>query len=780
MKVFSGKVSEFFKKLFAKIRKNFAPGPKAISGATAGIFIGFAVSIIVSTWLMLHFAGWGVVIVFILAILLVSFLLGFLGFSLLRLLSKIPFWLAVALIAGIPATVLFFSVSGPSIILVFSVLTLSFAFLGGGIWLIWQNWPYARTLSRVLMIISVSIGSAGIVGGVLWLAAPGSETKMPANAAMSVNNLPDTLNLENPSEQGPYAVGYLSYGSGNDQRRTEFGSEVGLTTETVDGSTFLSSWEGFSGKMRTRFFGFDQEELPLNARVWYPDAQGVFPLVLIVHGNHLAQDFSDPGYEYLGRLLASRGFIMASVDQNFLNGSYANFFNGLNNENDARGWLLLKHLEVWQQWNTDEENPFFGKVDMDNIALMGHSRGGEAAAHAALFNTLPFYPDDANEIFDFQFNIKAVIAIAPCDGQYQPASLRTPLEDINYLVLQGSHDADVSSYQGLRQFNRVTYSDDFDGFKTGLYIWGANHGQFNSGWGKKDGASPQINFFNLRQLMPQEDQQNIAEVYISAFLEAILRGNIAYKPMFMDHRMARHWLPETVYISQYEQARTKYVCTFQEDLDLSTTTIPRGQIDSQDLSIWREESLSLNWGNYDSRVVVLGWNTTENDTLQPFFNVKWEKDFLPASQNPVLVFSMAETGESADPPSEKEDVSNIENDDEKQTDAETDDEVEDTEEDDEPVFIDFTIRVSDSDGNTLEFPLSECSPLQPLLKRQLTKLAFMQTAGESESILQHFYFPLNGFDNEESDFDFESINGIEFIFNITPTGVVAVNNIGFI
>jgi hypothetical protein len=49
-----------------------------------------------------------------------------------------------------------------------------------------------------------------------------------------------------------------------------------------------------------------------NARVWYPDGEGVFPLVLIVHGNYIMSRYSDPGYEYLGRSLASRGYFIAS------------------------------------------------------------------------------------------------------------------------------------------------------------------------------------------------------------------------------------------------------------------------------------------------------------------------------------------------------------------------------------------------------------------------------------------------------------------------------------
>ena len=62
-------------------------------------------------------------------------------------------------------------------------------------------------------------------------------------------------------------------------------------------------------------------------------------LALTVHGNYDPRDYSDPGYAWLGELLASSRFILVSVDMNFLNGS-------IRQENDARGWMLLKHLEA--------------------------------------------------------------------------------------------------------------------------------------------------------------------------------------------------------------------------------------------------------------------------------------------------------------------------------------------------------------------------------------------------------------------------------------------------
>ena len=783
MKKNTQRIKLHFKSFKTKIKDNLTPDNKTLTGATLGIFMGFAIAVIASSLVYLSALGWLPVIILAISILIISFLGAWLIISLLRLLARIHFWLAVALVTGIPGIMMFFHLTMPGSLMVIITIALCCALIGGALRQFRKKkWSGLKKWHRVMAITSMVVGLAGISGGIIWLLHPGQPVEMPSSAAMSVENLPAVLDTSNPGEPGPYNVVWLTYGSGEDQRRKEFGGDADLITEPVDGSTFLESWTGFSGKMRTRYFGFDQKQLPLNAKVWYPEGEGPFPLVLIVHGNHLAQNYSDPGYAYLGELLASRGYILATVDQNFLNGSYTDLPKGLNNENDARGWLLLKHLEAWENWNQEAENIFYGKVDMDNIALIGHSRGGEAVGHAALFNRLPYYPDDANEIFDFNFNIRSIIAIAPCDGQYQPSNTRTPLSDINYLVLQGSHDADVSSYQGMRQFNRISFSDGFDGFKAGVYIWGANHGQFNSIWGNTDGPSPRINFYNLGQLMPEEEQQTISKTYISAFLDVTLRNKTDYRKMFMDYRHARHWLPETIYISQFEQPGTDYISTFMEDLDLMTGTLNQSTIHTSDLSIWREQTLSLNWGDYDTRALFLGWNTTESDTLMPAYHISWPAGSLNTGQQSKLIFSLAETTEKASPPG-KDDQEKDEEEKVAEPASEENDEAEQekdpVDDDEKEEFIDFTIRLADINGSILEFPLSSFAPVQPTLKRKFTKLPFMQNQAESEIILQTFIFPLEQFAAEHPEFDFENINCISLIFDITQEGVVVVNNIGF-
>ena len=192
----------------------------------------------------------------------------------------------------------------------------------------------------------------------------------------------------------------LFYGVGNDIRRPEYGPSVAIKTRTVDASEFFKDFKGWKRWARRKYWGFDLDKLPLNARVWYPEGAGPFPLALIVHGNHDMAEFSDPGYAYLGELLASRGFILASIDENFLN---SGLFHDPPKQQPVRGWMLLEHLKLWREWNQAAGNPFHGKVDMAHIALMGHSRGGEAAATAALFNRLRYYPDNANIRFDYGF-----------------------------------------------------------------------------------------------------------------------------------------------------------------------------------------------------------------------------------------------------------------------------------------------------------------------------------------------------------------------------------------
>lgn len=797
------KISELLKgwyKVFKKFAGVFKPDKTAVRGAAYGMLFISAVMLIAFSFQFLPFTGILPVLSIFILMAAAAVLAGLLSRLLLFTIPKI---IVFAVIASLVIFNFQFGLSlksGLPILLYF--LTFS-ALSGGAVLLTAKNgWSSFSETEKVKTGIFGGLGILGMIVVIAWLLLPGKVVEMPEIAALSGYYLPDHIEQVDPSLPGIFEISKISYGSGKDKRRKEFASEASIITDSVDGSLFLEAWKGFSGKMRTRYFGFDSKSLPLNGTVWYPEGAGPFPLVLIVHGNHLAQDFSDPGYEYLGELLASRGYILASIDQNFLNSSYFDIFGRWKSENDARGWMLLEHLKLWKKWNNDSLNIFQGKVDIENISLIGHSRGGEAVAHAALFNKLPYYPDNAEAGFDYNFNIRSIVAIAPVDGQYQPAGIRTPLIDINYFVIHGSHDADVQSYMGMSQYERVTFSEGYDGFKAGLYIYNANHGQFNTGWGRRDYGFPGINLVNLKQLIDGDDQRKIAGIFMSAFLEITLSGNMEYLELFRDYRTGREWLPETVYLNRFDQSDMQYICRFSEDMDITTTSLPGGYIESDNLTVWREQMVKLKWNDKETRAVFVGWNNEVNDSLLACYSVNFTEKSLDISENSSLFFSLADTNENSNPQSDEEaddngadsvpeipgadlkdrDVNqkNQSNEGNQVNDNNTGDSGSEDEEDDEkPEPIDFSIELADSSGETIRFSLNDHAFLQPRLEVKLHKLGFMKTNPGSEHLYHFFYFPLRRFTTLNDKFSPEEIIRITFIFDKTEDGVIILDNLGF-
>ena len=429
----------------------------------------------------------------------------------------------------------------------------------------------------------------------------------------------------------------LYYGSGTDRRRSEFRDSVTFRTSTVDPSKLVSLGE--SAKSRNRYWGFAPDSFPVNGRVWYPNASGRRPLVLIVHGNHDMKDFSDPGYGYLGELLASRGFTTVSVDENFLNGG-----------------------------------------------------------------------------------IRSLVAIAPVDGQYLPTGRPTPLTDVNYLVFHGSHDGDVSSFHGLRQYQRVSFTGRLDRFQAG-----------------------------------------------------------AFRP----------------------------VATFEEEIDVTTGTMPGVQLKSDSMVSWAEKRLDLRSRNRPAgsasqvnQAAWLGWNHTVAgsdsvgtpgsfrihlpDSLTRSWAVDstWTLDFLLAATfdkpgpRPAPRDSMA-SADSSHVRDQSADSGKADRSRPPEQPTGTDAE-KPSGTDDEP--IDLTIEITDSSGRVSRLPVSRYGPIRrPLRTSTLRrkKLEKSRLGVDHEIVLQGFTIPLSDLVRESADFDVGHIASIGFVFDRSPIGTVVIDDIGF-
>jgi hypothetical protein len=457
--------------------------------------------------------------------------------------------------------------------------------------------------------------------------------------------------------------------------------------------------------------------------------------------------FSDPGYAYLGELLASRGFITVSVDENFLNGSWSGDLHG--KELPARGWMLLQHLKVWRGWNEEQGNPFYHKVDLQNIALIGHSRGGEAVALAAAFNKLSHYPEDGNLKFDFNFSIKSLIAIAPSDEFYKPAGNPVTVENVNYFVLHGGHDGDVAIFMGSRQYQRVKFTGDDYHFKSVLWIYRANHGQFNTTWGDNDWGGPLGRMLNYKALLDENDQRRIARVYISGFLEATLHAQAGYVPMFRDHRVAAAWLPETIYLNRFRDARFKLVSDYEEDADVATTTVPGGTEEGENLKVWKEEKLPLRVKgdfNQANNVVRLGWEKAA-DGSQASYRITLPQDLAEQwrlDSETRLSFSLANAGKQHE-------------------------------------SIDITIELGLADGTTVRLPLKQFAPINPPLTIQFSKMKWLESTmvNPSELVPQTYELPLAAFVKSNARFDPAKIKTITILIGRTSDGAVVLDDVGF-
>ena len=549
----------------------------------------------------------------------------------------------------------------------------------------------------------------------------------------------------NPGDDGTHDITYFTYGSGTDQRRTEFNDGVRFKTPTLDASRLLPEWKGSKAKWRERFWGFGVKNFPLNGRVWMPQGDGTFPLFLIVHGNHGMEDYSDAGYEYIGKHLASRGVIVVSVDENFINGTWSGDFRG--REMPTRGWLLLKHIEQWKAWTDDSSHELYKKADLNNIILAGHSRGGEAAPIAARFNKLAFFPDDANEKFNFNFGIKGIISIAPTDKRYER---RIKLENINYMSLQGSYDSDEASFFGYRQFQRVTYTDSSYYLKAGVYIHGANHGQFNTSWGKYDGGPPGKWLLNTAPMITLEEQQQIAKVYIGAFVESVFNQK-DYSALFTNAQAGADWLPKAVVLNTFSDSRTSDLITFEEDIDLTTGTKNGSIISTTALQKWREETLKFRDDDTQANnAAIIGW---KKDSIER--TAHYKIDFtsgIEIDSTHSLLITMARGDENSLKSDDK---------DKSKEGHSTDD-------------LNFEIHITDSLGGKAIFELNDIKKLSPRLQVQFVKLKGLNnenfgntwepTLETVELPLRHSYI--------------SKLKTIEFVFNKSERGVLILDNIG--
>jgi Chlorophyllase enzyme len=244
------------------------------------------------------------------------------------------------------------------------------------------------------------------------------------------------------------------------------------------------------------------DSLPVTATIRYPSqtsgvdaavAAGTFPLFVMMHGNS-GYDTSYLGYDYLLDHLASHGFVAMSI--------YAPV--GVMIETRARA--ILAHLAIMAQNNVDP-GLFQGHIDLGNVGIGGHSRGGEAVVRAARINSAEA----------LGWNIRAGTSIAPTDYHHY-GDPGVPL-----MVIYGANDGDVAgTWPDRTGFNIY---DEAGRPRSFVFVYGATHDQFNTVWAPTSlSVESDIAPSDVVNLISLADHENVAKGYITAFLQAHLQG----------------------------------------------------------------------------------------------------------------------------------------------------------------------------------------------------------------------------------------------------------------
>lgn len=365
----------------------------------------------------------------------------------------------------------------------------------------------------------------------------------PGDLISSVSVLPD------PAAPGPLAVATYDYDGG---------------TVTVP-----APFDGLLSSYDVRLVG----------RVVHPDpVPESAPLVVFLHGNHTPLYWPDPfpsgaprrvdadltsdenyrGFTYLQELLASHGYVTMSMSLDDpsiaeVEGAFGGAFPTPNSSGiRMRGWTALVNVEAMLS-DADVGGATLGRIDVGNLHLVGHSRGGEAALQAFRLLTVP----DARPIIGG--------APSPLAGSeswavgsvtsFSPVTFITdtpPLGDVPFLLVFGKADGDVNGFDDIvRPF--VLY-DLADGPKQAIAIEGANHNWFNTSWPCSDadtlyfgtefvGSCEPIDPAGAN-LIGAEAQREIAKAYLHAFLLHTAEGDDRYLSYF--ERPASRFRPPSV------------------------------------------------------------------------------------------------------------------------------------------------------------------------------------------------------------------------------------------
>lgn len=305
--------------------------------------------------------------------------------------------------------------------------------------------------------------------------------------------------------------------------------------------------------------------IELTGRAYVPeDAAGRrLPLVVIAHGlfwtcadestgkvrgewpcrGSFSPIASDQGYDYLGQALAEQGMVVLSVGANGVN---AGELGGVADR--ARAVVVYQHLRMWRALVEKGRGPLTGAftdagtgapaapdlggaVDLGNVGLLGHSRGGRGMMWAAADAHRWRVPDGVR--------FQAVFGLAAAEPPFRrKGTRRVSVGEVPLMTWAGTCDM-----VGRDEFNRIARRAG-NPVNIHVSVHGANHNNLNARWaaesglpgGEDDAQHPAGDPSRCFAWDPAQeydtlgyaDEQQVATTYVRAFFGRHLQGREEY------------------------------------------------------------------------------------------------------------------------------------------------------------------------------------------------------------------------------------------------------------
>ena len=269
---------------------------------------------------------------------------------------------------------------------------------------------------------------------------------------------------------------------------------------------------------------------PLDGIIAVPDGDGVHPLVILLHGNKETSGIYDPvyaGFDFLVAQLAAEGYIAVSINI-IVDFAFEVEVDGqiVTGESNAHEWayaLFHAHIDALHLAKEGVETAhgldLTGRILMDEIHLIGHSRGGMIADK--------FYRHDRDAGIT---RIRSLTRVGTSTYIFDPPFYHP---NIPTAILLAELDGDLTTPFGQMVFDQMLGQSSSTALVQLTYLQGANHNFFNRFFEEDDRTftlEEYVALFSAHEdtWLTREEQEVFLKHYVVAFLAVVTERQAAF------------------------------------------------------------------------------------------------------------------------------------------------------------------------------------------------------------------------------------------------------------